>query len=379
MSSALPTKYRDISRKGGVRVLAASGPSGGHIFPALSFLSELKEKHPNIETLLILPQARAIGKEEEFPCKLKYVSISGLKFKFNFKNILAGFNFLKGSLQSLFILIDFRPDVVVGFGSLSCVPVIIFAWLLRINTLIHEQNLIPGRANMFLAMFADRIAISFPKTREYLRRYGKKIAYTGNPIRPELIRLDKLEALNFFGLSCDKFTILVMGGSQGSHRINIEFQKSVSGISRELSFQIIHLSGSRDYSFLKPKYNGLNMQVRLFDFLKPMHYAYSAADLVISRAGATTISEIIFFALPAILIPYPYANEHQSANARILKENGCAVIIADEEVGSGSLKSSIEYFMSHPDKMKNMRLSYRNFIIPDSSQELAREVIRLAS
>jgi UDP-N-acetylglucosamine--N-acetylmuramyl-(pentapeptide) pyrophosphoryl-undecaprenol N-acetylglucosamine transferase len=259
------------------------------------------------------------------------------------------------------------------------VPVIIFAWFLRINTLIHEQNVIPGRANMFLAMLADRIAISFPKTRDYFRRYGKKIAYTGNPIRPELTLKDKLEALNFFGFSNDKFTILVMGGSQGSHRINVEFQKAISGISRELGFQIIHLSGSRDYSFLKPRYNGLNTQVRLFDFLKPMHYAYSAADLVISRAGATTISEIIFFALPAILIPYPYARAHQFANARILEENGCAVIMAEEELSTGRLKSGIEYFMSHPDKMKNMRLAYRDFIIPDSSQELGREIIALAS
>ena len=362
-----------------MRVLAASGPSGGHIFPALSFLSELKAEHQNIETLLILPKTCVIGKEEKLPCKLKYVSISGLKFKLNSKNILAAFNFLKGSLQSLFILIDFRPDVVIGFGSLSCVPVIIFARLLRINTLIHEQNVIPGRANMFLAMFADRIAISFPKTRDYFRRHCKKIAYAGNPIRPELTRMDKPEALNFFGLSNDKFTILVMGGSQGSHRINLEFQKTILGISGELGFQVIHLSGSRDYSFLKPRYNGLNTQVRLFDFLKPMHYAYSAADLVISRAGATTISEIIFFGLPAILIPYPYAWAHQFANARILEENGCAVIIRDEELSTGRLKSGIEYFMSHPDKMKNMRLAYRDFIIPDSSRELAREVIALAS
>jgi UDP-N-acetylglucosamine--N-acetylmuramyl-(pentapeptide) pyrophosphoryl-undecaprenol N-acetylglucosamine transferase len=362
-----------------MRVLVAAGSSGGHVFPALSFLAELKTKQENLETLLILPQNCIVSRKEVFPCKVKYVSISSLKFKLDFKNILAAFNFLKGAWQSLFILIDFRPDVVVGFGSLSCVPVIIFAWLMRISTLIHEQNVMLGRANRLLAIFTDRIAISFPATRDYFQRQRKKIVYTGNPIRPELVRMERLKALEFFGFGADNFTILVMGGSQGSHRINVEFSKAAASISKEFGIQVIHLCGESDYNFLNQGYKNLNANVRLFEFLKPMHYAYSAADLVVSRAGGLSVSEIIFFALPAIIIPYPYAYAHQFANARILAENGCAVIIREEELNAGTLKTEIQYFISQADKIKNMRLAYRNFLIPDAKGELARLVLALAA
>jgi UDP-N-acetylglucosamine--N-acetylmuramyl-(pentapeptide) pyrophosphoryl-undecaprenol N-acetylglucosamine transferase len=363
-----------------MRVLVAAGSSGGHVFPALSFLKQLKTKYgDNLEALLILPQNCISSCKEGLPCRVKYVSIFPLKIRSGFKNVLAVFNFLKGAGQSLFILIDFRPDVAVGFGSLVSIPVIIFAWLMRTGTLIHEQNVIPGRANRLLSMFADRIAISFPQTRVYFQRQQKKIVYTGNPIRPELTKTDKHKALGFFGLDSGKFTVLVAGGSQASHRINVEFLKAAAGISGSPGIQIIHLCGKSDYDFLNRGYKGLGVKARVFEFLRPMHYAYSAADLIVSRAGALTVSEIIFFSLPAILIPYPYAWAHQLANARILEESGCAFIIKDEQLNADTLKNRIGQLISDAKSINNMRLAYRNFSIPDANDELERNVLGLAA
>jgi UDP-N-acetylglucosamine--N-acetylmuramyl-(pentapeptide) pyrophosphoryl-undecaprenol N-acetylglucosamine transferase len=379
MSPALDQRQQRIPSKGGMRILVATGSSGGHVFPALSLLTELKAKYNNPQVLLILPWNCVLRHKDKFPCKVKYVPVSPLKFKLDFKNLLAVFNFLKGAWQILFILLDFKPDVVVGFGSLSSIPVIIFAWLMRINTLIHEQNVIPGRANRLLAVFADRIAVSFIETYANFARWRRKIVYTGNPIRPELVRMDKLEALDFFGFSSDRFTILVTGGSQGSHRINLEFSKATTRISRNFKFQVIHLCGENDYDFLNQGYRDSDVKVRLFTFLEPMHYAYSAADMILCRAGALTVCEIIFFALPAIIVPYPYAYAHQSANAKVLAEKGCAVIMKDEELNADTLCARIEYFINRPDKIKDMRLAYRNFLIPDAKAELTNAVSALAS
>jgi UDP-N-acetylglucosamine--N-acetylmuramyl-(pentapeptide) pyrophosphoryl-undecaprenol N-acetylglucosamine transferase len=357
-----------------MKILVTGGSSGGHIFPALSFLDTLKAKYPEIDTLLILPQKCIVNQAESFSHKVKYVSLSSRQSVVSLKNFLFVFNLLKGSLQSLFVLLEFRPDIVVGFGSLASVPVVFLAWMFRIDTLIHEQNVMPGRANLFLAMFVDRIAVSFSQTRDYFKRHHRKIVFTGNPIRRQLTRIDKSRAFDYFGFAHDKFTILVMGGSQGSHRINLEFLKV---ISPEPGFQIVHLAGSSDYDFLKQRYQDLNVKARLFKFLEDMQYAYSVCDLVISRAGATTISEIIFFNLPAVLIPYPYAYAHQLANAKILQDKGCAILIKDEELGAGLLKNSIGYLLGHPDKIKNMRLAYRDFITPDAADALVRQALAL--
>lgn len=374
MSPALPINDKDISKKGGVRVLVTTGASGGHVFPALSFLDALKAQYQDTDTLLVLPQSCVLAQAGISADRLKYISITSRQAGFNLKTPLFLFNLAKGALQTLLILLEFRPDIVVGFGSLASVPAIFFAWFFRIATLIHEQNVLPGRANLFLGIFADKIAISFSQSRDYFKRGRKKIVHTGNPIRRQLVRIDKDKALDYFGFDKDKFTILVMGGSQGSHRINLEFLKAMSG---EQGFQIIHLSGSGDYDYLKERYRDLNFKVKLFKFLEGMQYAYSACDLAISRAGATTIAEIIFFQIPSILIPYPYAHAHQCANAKILSGKGCAILIKDEDLTAGGLKNNIEYLRGDADKIRNMRLAYRDLIMPDASAALVRQAVAL--
>jgi UDP-N-acetylglucosamine--N-acetylmuramyl-(pentapeptide) pyrophosphoryl-undecaprenol N-acetylglucosamine transferase len=194
-------------------------------------------------------------------------------------------------------MFEFRPDIVIGFGTIDCLPLLLLAWIFRVKTLIHEQNVLPGRANRLLARFSDRIAISFEETREHLAAYEKKIVLTGNPIRKELEKIDRLKALGFFGFKEDKFTILVMGGSLGSQRINAAFLKAASLLTDTSGLQVIHITGIKDCELIKARYKDLNIESRVFGFLNSMQYAYSACDLVISRAGATSVTEIMFFGL----------------------------------------------------------------------------------
>ena len=357
-----------------MKVLVVTGASGGHIFPTLSFLDALKDRAKVVETLLILPKGSLIKQIIPGDYKVRYISISNIRVRLDLKNFVAILKFFKGSLESLIALLEFRPDVVVGFGSLVSIPVVLFAWLFRIKTLIHEQNVIPGRANRLLAKFSDRIAISFEETKGHFEGSSGKIIFTGNPMRKELKRLDKNKALDFFGLGYGKFTILVMGGSVGSHQINIGFLNAISMISDKPKLQIIHLTGLRDYDLLKESYKDLSVNIRLFSFLDQMQYAYSACDLVVCRAGATTLTEIILFGLPAIIIPYPFAYEHQVSNAKVLESKGCAIIIKDNELEGNTLRQAIQDLSNSPDKMKNMRSHYDSIVRANPNDLLVSEV-----
>lgn len=358
-----------------MKVLVASGASGGHIFPALSFIEALKGMDRTIEPVLVLPR-RSI-REQTFPVdlKIKHISVSTIKLSLGLKNLIGLFNLLKGSFESLFLMVEYRPDVVVGFGSLNSVPLIMLGWFFRTKTLIHEQNVIPGRANRFLANFADKIAVSFEPTKSYLKVGKDKVIVTGNPIRKDLKKIERQEALRFFGFKEDRFTMLVAGGSQGSHSINMCFLDAVAMLPAYSKIQVIHLCGTKDFDLLLEKYQDLELQLKLIAFLKEMQYAYSAADIAITRAGATTISELLFFELPAIIVPYPYAYAHQLSNARILEKMGTAVIKKDNELEATGLKMTLEEFINNPDKLSSMRRNFRAKSALDAAALLAQEAL----
>ena len=358
-----------------MKIIVVTGSTGGHVFPALSFLEALKEKNRDVDALLVLPEK--IKKSQIIPKghRIHYIPISAIKLSLGLKNLLAIARFFEGFWDSFWIILKFNPDVVVGFGSLVSVPVVLWAWLMRIRTVIHEQNVIPGRATRLLAKFSDKIAVSFEETKEYLGASEKRVVLTGNPLRKELKRYDKNEALAFLGLDPVKFTILVMGGSQGSRKINNEFLKTMSNISDASRFQIIHLAGRNDYEVLRDGYKNINVKVKLFDFCNDMQYVYSASDLVICRAGATTVSEIIFFGLPAIIVPYPYAYRHQNANTKILEARGAALVIQDNQLNAEIIKEKIKSLSENSDTLNQMRDAFNSFAQFDASEALARQCI----
>lgn len=377
MNPALPFESQfDKFRKGGVKVLVVSGGSGGHIFPAISFLRALKIKHDSSQNILVVPQRSAQIPEicEDFT--VKYISIYPVNLSFTRSNLKALLNLVRGALESLGLLLDFKPDVVVGFGGLESIPLILFAWLFRIKTLIHEQNVLPGRANRLLVKFSDKIAVSFIETKKFLSVNENRIIFTGNPVFQRMEPLAKKEALDYFGFSENRFTILVIGGSQGSHSINLAFLDAVSYISRNLEFQVIHITGSRDFEFMKEKYKYLNLglNLKLFSFLKEMRYAYSASDVVVTRSGATTIAEVMVFKIPAIIIPYPFAYKHQSENAKILERLGASVVIEDNQTTGLRLRKALDDFVNDPAKIKTMRHNFSNCSLKLNAADLLVDI-----
>lgn len=356
-----------------MKVLVVCGASGGHIFPALAFIDEIKKTNINIETQLILP-IKSIKTNIDFSdYNVQFIDIVALSKKLNSKNILAFLKFLKGSYNSLIILLKFKPDVVIGFGSLVSIPVILFAWIFRIRTIIHEQNVIPGKANKFMIKFIDKLAISFKETEKYLIEFKNKIVFTGNPIRKDLVAVDKYKALTFFKLNLSKMTILVMGGSQGSHSLNQSFLDLLLKLDKKLPIQFIHLCGLDEYDFTKDQYKRSGFEFKVFSFLKEMNYAYSCADLVISRAGATTVTELIQFRLPAILIPYPFAYAHQVENAKVLDNQKAAVMI--EEKNLNLLENKFSDLISNKQELGKMKIAYENFTMENAAVKLASEVL----
>ncbi|MFC1804963.1 glycosyltransferase [Candidatus Omnitrophota bacterium] len=357
-----------------MKILLATGRSGGHIFPALALIDAVKGLYPETEAILLLPESRLTRKLDLSKYKVRYLSDASLSPGINPDNIIAVFQSVKSVFESFFFLVSFRPDVVIGFGSKSSIACLMLAWLFRIETLIHEQNVVPGRANMLLAKFADKVAISFERTRDYLKVSPKKIIYSGNPLRPALKQIEKSSCLGFFSLQEEKITLLVLGGSQGSDRVNSVVLQALREFPDRKRLQVIHMAGDKVQDSLRAGYADLGIRHKVFGFFNSMQFAYSAADIVISRAGATTLAEIIYFRIPAILLPYPFAQSHQSENARVLGEAGAARVIEDEALNSGALSKELSGLLSGLG-LSQMRSMYQRIKGPGADKLLAEAVL----
>ena len=356
-----------------MRALIASGASAGHLYPALAFAQALRRKAPGLDMAFV--SSRRAGLEnriKESGYRAFFISIEPFSFHSIKKLPRAVHRLVRAFLESFFLIKKFSPDVVVGFGSYVSFPVVLSAALFKKPTVIHEQNVCLGLANKCLSFFVDKVALSFPGT----SAPGSKSLFTGNPLRRSLIREDKETARRFFGLE-EKFTILTLGGSQGAHKINVEFKKAVDILEKEEDFQFIHISGENDYSDLKNSYGCIKIKHCLFDFLAQMHLAYSLADLVVCRAGAGTISELAYFKKAAVLVPYPYAAGHQLENARTLNREGAALVIEEKELNCLKLSGRILELMHSDARRNRLENNIQKFAIDNADEKLAELVLSL--
>ncbi|OGX23154.1 MAG: undecaprenyldiphospho-muramoylpentapeptide beta-N-acetylglucosaminyltransferase [Omnitrophica WOR_2 bacterium RIFCSPHIGHO2_02_FULL_45_21] len=350
-----------------LKLLIASGASAGHLYPALAFAEKLREKEANLDIAFV--SSRRGGIEESISgrgFRLFFISVLPFSFKSFKKFFPAFFSFIRSFLESFLIIEKFRPDVVVGFGSYVSFPVLLEAALFKKATVIHEQNVSLGLANKGLSFFVDKVAVGFKQTENFYA----KATFTGNPLGKSLRKAGKDEARRFFNLE-DKFTILTVGGSQGAHKINSEFKNSVCLIEKKEDFQFIHLTGKSDYNDLKKYYSCITMRHRVFDFLEPMHLAYSLADLVVSRAGAITIAELVYFQKAALLIPYPYAGGHQLENAYALEKEAAAIVLREEDLGRQRLSETIARLIHSPLERQALEHNIQKFAVPDAAGKLA--------
>lgn len=346
-----------------MKVLIAAGSSGGHIFPAIAAATALEDMDKAGE-IRFVGGSRPIDREIFSKSGYYYYSISSRN------------RILNDLVSSFVILRKFRPDLAVGFGGYVSFPVLVTAKMLGIPTMVHEQNVFPGLANRLLSKIVDKIAVSFNGSNNFfVRKTG--LIETGNPLRPALVKKGRQEVLAKLGLDDKKFTILVTGGSQGARFLNEAVTLALIGMDEALcgKVQLIHLAGAKDYEMVSSRYRSLNVAGKVYSFFSMMDEAYSAADLVISRAGATTISELALFGKPAILIPYPSQKVHQLENAKFMEKNGAAIVIEQHDFSLDRFRSVILDLVADRDKLRRMSEKAGLLSRPDAAEKLAREMI----
>ena len=358
-----------------MKIILATGGTGGHLFPALKVAEELRKGGHEV----LLWGSFTIG--------LDRIQAQGFVFK-NFYARGLVLNSLKGIAVSVWSILratfcafcslrTVRPDVVCGFGGYGAFPIVVSAVFLRIPTMIHEQNVVPGRANKILSKLVRKIALSFEQSKKYFNT--QKTIVTGCPTNIYLSHLDKTQVLKKFGLDRNRKTILIFGGSQGAHRINEEALKVVELLVQQNRLvQYIHICGKNDLSIVRKKYDALKVPSALYDFFSPMEEAYTAADVIISRAGAVSVTEMALFGRPAILIPYPHAQGHQRENAMALKETGLAHVIEENDITTGYLAQVIINFLDKRIELTSENIFACKMFFSDSQKRLASEIVRLS-
>jgi UDP-N-acetylglucosamine--N-acetylmuramyl-(pentapeptide) pyrophosphoryl-undecaprenol N-acetylglucosamine transferase len=312
-----------------MKTVIAAGRTGGHIFPGIAIAEAIKDE----SDILFVGERGAVSlvRREGF----RYYELSGVSWKrelLSANTVEVVCSSLVAIGKSLYILMREKPDVVVGTGGYSSLPAVLAAYLLRIPTIVCEQNVRMGLANRILSQIATKVALSYEETERVPR--NREAVFTGNPVRKRIGNISRSDGLSYFGFSDEK-TILIMGGSQGSSAINRVVLESVKELG---SFQLIWLTGDKDYSEIRAKVMDIK-SVRVFPFLYEMEMAYSVADLCICRAGATTLAEMAVCGIPAVIIPYPYAtDDHQLLNAKRYK-NG--YVVEERELTKERLLSAI--------------------------------------
>ncbi|BAV95253.1 undecaprenyldiphospho-muramoylpentapeptide beta-N-acetylglucosaminyltransferase [Ichthyobacterium seriolicida] len=358
-----------------IRLLLSGGGTGGHIYPAVSIANQLKSISPESDILFV----GSYGKMEmkKIPLEgyeIKGLWISGLQRKDFYKNLLLPIKLMVSVFRSFFILRSFGPDVVVGTGGYASGPILFAAYLLGIPTLIQEQNSYPGITNKFLGKIVSSICVAYRNLDLFFPK--EKIIITGNPIRSEIINtnVDKSKAFDYFGLDKNLKTVLILGGSLGARAINEIIRDNLNWFSKE-NIQLIWQTGKSYFENYK-EYEGKS--VKVYKFLSRMDLAYSCSDIVISRAGAITLSELIGVKKASIIIPSPnVAEDHQTKNAEALCRDKAAVMIKEKDLQK-SFITELDDLISDSEKIEQIENNLSNIAIPNSAKRIVDEILKLS-
>lgn len=367
-----------------MRILFTGGGTGGHIMPIIAIADKLKYLlsatgvAPNF--LFICNQSSFNAAIANFGIPVKIIRAYKLRRYWSIENITEILNLPIGIIQALWHVFWFMPDVVFAKGGYASLPVVFTAWLYRIPIIIHESDSVAGLANMIAGKLATKIAISFEETVGSFP--SKKLLLTGNPVRAEILKGNRETALEEFGLSKDLPTILIMGGSQGARRINdtvLQIAPKIIGKA-----QIIHICGVDNYEGIKqeisewqaPYMENYHLYPFLFENLKD---AYAASDLVVSRAGANNIAEIIALAKPAVLIPLSNsASDHQLKNAYYFANKDAATLLEESNLTPNMLYDAIFGILENKERQMRMIRASRFLATPDAAERIAAEIVNLA-
>ncbi|WP_425060775.1 UDP-N-acetylglucosamine--N-acetylmuramyl-(pentapeptide) pyrophosphoryl-undecaprenol N-acetylglucosamine transferase [Sporomusa carbonis] len=369
-----------------MRMIISGGGTGGHIYPAITIAKEVAKLAKNSEILFV---GTKHGLEADIVPKEGFnfatIEVRGLERRLSWQNVRTIISTIGSVWSSAKIIKDFKPDVVIGTGGYVCGPVLLAASLLKIPTLIQEQNVIPGITNKILARFVDKIAVGYAEAERCFGRYKpQQIVFTGNPIRPEVMSATRQEGQLALQLDANKLTLLVVGGSRGARSINNAMLDVYQHFAGSQRIQILHVTGQNEYNSIvgNIKQSGIDISNAGNIIIKPYLYnmplALGAADLAVFRAGAVGLAELTARGIPAILIPYPYAAEnHQEFNARALEKQGAAVVIADKELTGAKLTKTIETLLNNPAMLSDMAKKSRELGRPQAAEAIARLALGL--
>ncbi len=349
-----------------MRVIVSAGGTGGHIYPAIAIINKIKEKEPKSEFLYIGTTNRM---EHEIVPKLgiKYegLKVSGIKRKITFENFKVLAQFINAKKKAQKIIKEFKPDVVIGAGGYVTAPVVWAANKSGIKTFIHEQNSVVGLSNKFLTRYADKVGISFETTKKDFPE--KKVVFTGNPCGENALKAKKTNK-EVYGLTKNKKLVLIVMGSLGSKSINDKITSFINNFSTK-EYEVMFITGNNYYDNIK----NLKMpkNVKVVPFIEGLPSLMKSADLIITRAGASTISEILTIELPAIFIPSPFVtNNHQYKNAKDLVDQNAGLMIEEVNLNWDILNEQIDNILTNSKKYNEIKQNLKKLAVTDSSERI---------
>jgi len=361
-----------------IRMLLTGGGTGGHLFPGIAAAEALCARRPGSEVLFVGTRRKMDRASlSRYRFTTKSIHCLGLKGK-NLLSLLQAVAVLPLSfVEAAFHILRFRPDIVLGVGGYVTGPVVATARMLGIPTVIHEQNSVPGLANRKLGKLVDRICLSIPGSEKFFP--ADKAVLTGNPVRREILELALRGKQR---VEKSEMTVMVLGGSQGAHRVNelasealIKYKKTAGD-----ELRIIHQTGGVDEGVVKDKYRQHGIEAQVTAFFTEMAVMYEQADLLISRAGATTLAELAVLGKPAILIPYPYAaDNHQEKNGMHYVKGGGAFLFVERDLTSELLADRVEQMFGKPENLLEMSDAMRTLAYPRAADEITEVCLQLAS
>ncbi len=359
---------------GRYRFILSGGGTGGHIYPAIAIANELKKRYPGSDILFVGASDRMeMEKVPQAGYEIQGLWISGLQRKLSFKNLMFPIKLVSSLIKAAKIVRRFQPHVVIGTGGYASGPLLKVASGKGIPCVLQEQNSYAGITNKLLARRAAKICVAYDGMERYFP--VEKIVKTGNPVRRDIVsgHTNTDEAYAYFGLDPDKTTLLVLGGSLGARRINQLVASELSFFSR-FDLQMIWQCGKLYYETYKAHDSG---PVKVYQFLNRMDYAYAVADIIISRAGAGTVSELCLAGKPVILVPSPHvAEDHQTKNAQALVERDAALMIPEAGLEDRFEPEFSDLFLSQQQKMR-LGSNIRAMGMPDATERIVDEIEKL--
>jgi UDP-N-acetylglucosamine--N-acetylmuramyl-(pentapeptide) pyrophosphoryl-undecaprenol N-acetylglucosamine transferase len=358
-----------------LKFILSGGGTGGHIYPAIAIANELKLRFPDAEFLFVGAKDKMeMQKVPEAGYKIKGLWIAGLQRKLTLQNLMFPFKLTSSLWVSRKIIKAFKPNVVIGTGGFASGPLLQMANMLKIPTLIQEQNSYPGITNKLLSKKANTICVAYENLERFFPK--DKIVFTGNPVRQDLLEIDskRNEALKHFNLDPNKKTLLVLGGSLGARRLNQLIEKEIYNlVSKDI--QIIWQCGKlyyQDYNHFSDE-----EQIQVVAFIDRMDLVYASADFIISRAGASSVSELCLVGKPVIFIPSPnVAEDHQTKNARAIVDKNGAILIKESELDS-SFKPIFSNLISNENLQKELSESIKKLAKPNATKDIVEQIVKL--